>query len=55
MIKGLNYSKIYLFLDNDEAGFATKGFFELGLESQIVDKSDLYSGYTDYNEMWIKK
>ncbi len=49
-----DFSKVYLFLDNDVAGNDCKDFFQLAIEDvEVVDKSNLYAGYKDFNEMTI--
>lgn len=54
-IKKYNFSKIYLFLDNDEAGFSTKDFFIESIKNvPIIDKSFLYKEYNDFNQMIIE-
>ena len=54
-IKKYNFSKIYLFLDNDEAGETTKYFFIESIENiPIIDKSLLYKEYNDFNQMIIE-
>ncbi len=47
-----DFSKIYLFLDNDTAGDDCKDFFQLAVdEVEVVDNSGLYSDYKDFNQM----
>ena len=54
-IKDYNFSKIYLFLDNDEAGTVCKQFFLDNIpHTPITDKSALYSGFKDFNHMTIE-
>jgi len=55
VIAGYEFSKIYLFLDNDEAGETAKQFFidRIG-NTPVVDKSGLYEGYNDFNEMTME-
>ncbi len=49
-----DFSKVYLFLDNDMAGNDCKEFFQLAIEDvEVVDKSNLYAGYKDFNEMTV--
>ncbi len=51
-----DFEKIYLFLDNDRSGEDCRDFFKLACEDiEVVDKSNLYSGYKDFNEMLICK
>jgi 5S rRNA maturation endonuclease (ribonuclease M5) len=55
IINNYHFSKIYLFLDNDDAGVTTKQFFIDHLKNQhITDKSNLYKGYKDFNQMTIE-
>jgi hypothetical protein len=55
IISGYNFSKIYLFLDNDEAGESTKQFFIDHIKNTpITDKSILYNGYNDFNHMTME-
>lgn len=55
LLQGYQFTKIYLFLDNDEGGETTKRFFMDHFQNaQIVDKSGIYSGFADYNEWWCK-
>jgi hypothetical protein len=54
-IKSYSFSKIYLFLDNDKAGIETKNFFMQNISNTpVIDKSDLYKGYKDFNQMTIE-
>ena len=54
-IQKYRFSKVYLFLDNDQAGCETKDFFKQHLNHlPIVDKSNLYEGYKDFNQMLIE-
>ena len=43
------YEKIYLFLDNDKAGFETKREF-YNINKNCVDCSNIYQNYKDFNE-----
>jgi hypothetical protein len=55
IINRYHFSNIYLFLDNDEAWITTKQFFIDQLKNQhITDKSTLYKGYKDFNQMTIE-
>lgn len=55
VISGYNFSKVYLFLDNDEAGESTKQFFiDHITNTPITDKSGLYKGYNDFNQMTME-
>lgn len=54
-IKKYNFSKVYLFLDNDKSGDIAKEFFVDSLKNTpIVDKSHLYDRHNDFNEMIIE-
>ena len=55
VINGYNFSKVYLFLDNDEAGERTKQFFIENIKNTpITDKSSLYKNYKDFNQMTME-
>lgn len=55
IISGYEFSKIYLFLDNDEAGETAKQFFIDNIpNTPVIDKSDLYAGYNDFNQMTME-
>lgn len=55
VINGYNFSKVYLFLDNDEAGESTKQFFIDNIKNTpITDKSSLYKDYNDFNQMTME-
>jgi len=43
------YEKIYLFLDNDKAGFETKREF-YNINKNCIDCSNIYQNYKDFNE-----
>ena len=54
-INQFNFSKVYLFLDNDVAGDDCKQFFKRGAEGvKIIDKSFLYEGHQDFNAWLIE-
>ena len=54
-IKAYNFSKIYLFLDNDEAGTVCKQFFTEAIKTTpITDKSALYKDFNDFNHMTME-
>lgn len=54
-IKKYSFDKIYLFLDNDKAGIETKNFFIQNIKNiPMIDKSDLYKDYKDFNQMTIE-
>jgi len=50
-----HFTKVYLYLDRDDSGKRLKAHFakQLSDEVTIVDKSDLYTGYKDFNEFLI--
>jgi DNA primase len=50
-----NYEKIYLFLDNDEAGEKAKKQLIAKFEGRIKDKSKIYAGYKDVNEFLVQE
>lgn len=55
VIGGYDFSKIYLFLDNDEAGENAKQFFIDNItDTPVIDKSILYKGYNDFNQMTME-
>jgi len=56
-IQQFAFSKVYLFLDNDAAGKMTRDFFQRSIPNtlSVLDKSDLYAGYQDFNAMLIQK
>ena len=55
VINGYNFSKVYLFLDNDEAGESTKQFFIENIKNTpITDKYSLYKDYKDFNQMTME-
>ena len=55
IINRYNFSKVYLFLDNDGAGESTKQFFIDHIKNTpITDKSGLYQGYNDFNHMTME-
>lgn len=50
-----SFTKVYLFLDNDEGGESTKEFFKENIANiPVFDKSDLYKNYKDFNKMTIE-
>jgi len=50
-----SFTKVYLFLDNDEGGESTKEFFKENIQNiPVFDKSDLYKNYKDFNKMTIE-
>lgn len=52
LIKKYQFSTVYCFLDNDESGKDTQQYFELALKGiPVIDKSELYKNYKDFNEM----
>lgn len=55
-IKGHNFSTIYSFLDNDDAGrIALENLQEALPDANLVDKSDVFAPYKDFNEWLIKR
>lgn len=52
-IEQFNFSKVYLFLDNDVSGDDCTQFFKTAIDGvKVIDKSFLYEGYRDFNE-WL--
>lgn len=49
-----DFEKVYLFLDNDNAGDEAKGFLTENLDLEVADKSEIYSGFKDYNDFLQK-
>lgn len=50
-----SFTKIYLFLDNDEGGESTKDFFMENIKNTpLIDKSNLYKNFKDFNTMTIE-
>lgn len=55
IISDFSFTKVYLFLDNDEAGNNAKQFFINNIKYiPVADKSNLYNGFNDYNQMIIE-
>ncbi len=54
-IQSDEFEKVYLFLDNDNAGDDAKTFFTDGLDLEMVDKSGIHSDFKDYNDFWISR
>jgi hypothetical protein len=54
-IRQRKVTKVYLYLDRDATGLQLKAHFtkELSPNIVIVDKSDLYAGYKDFNEFLV--
>lgn len=53
-IKGMQASRVYLYLDRDNSGRELTGYFQQQLQgTTIVDNSDLYVGYKDFNEFLV--
>lgn len=51
-------SGVFLYLDQDAAGRRATAAFIAGLEGcgvPVVDKSDLYAGYSDFNAWWMER
>ncbi len=56
VINQYNFSKVYLFLDNDKSGNETKQFFVDKIKNTpVADKSSLYKDYNDFNEMTMEQ
>lgn len=54
-ITDYSFTKVYLFLDNDKAGNNAKQFFINSIKHiPVADKSNLYNGFNDYNQMIIE-
>jgi 5S rRNA maturation endonuclease (ribonuclease M5) len=54
-IKEMGAGKVYLYLDNDDAGKGLTEYFKQQLHSvTIVDNAHLYAGYKDFNEWLVK-
>lgn len=55
IVDQFQFSKVYLFLDNDKAGNETKQFFLENIKNTPVsDKSVLYQNHTDFNQMTME-
>jgi hypothetical protein len=55
-INQFNFSKVYLFLDNDVAGDDCKQFFKLGVHwIKVIDKSFVYENHKDFNAWSINR
>lgn len=54
VLKSVEFSEIFLFLDNDVAGYKTKDELIKNSRCVIKDKSLIYKGSNDYNEWWVK-
>lgn len=53
-IRRMGAAKVYLYLDLDESGREIAGYFKEQLPGvEILDKSDLYAGYKDFNEFLV--
>jgi len=54
-IRGDHFEKVYLYLDRDDSGIRLKTHFakQLSAKVTVVDKSDLYTDYKDFNELLI--
>jgi len=48
----IEYEKILLFLDNDEAGRNAVDKLKREYDSRVIDYSKVYMGYKDFNEFW---
>jgi DNA primase len=52
-IRNMNAEKAYLYLDHDTSGREITEYFRKELDGvDVLDKSDLYAGYKDFNE-WL--
>jgi DNA primase len=56
-IKEIGCTKIYLYLDRDKSGRFLADYFrhQFGHDITIQDKSELYTGYKDFNEFLVKR
>lgn len=56
-VKREGVTDVSLYLDHDESGREVKGYLEEQLEGvvTIIDKSDLYGGYKDFNEFLVSR
>ena len=53
-ISNSDYERVFLYLDNDIPGKKTVLDITKGLSDKIIiDKSDEYKGYDDYNDYWL--
>ncbi len=53
-IQGMGASKIYLYCDNDKTGKELAAYFHEQLPNvEVLDKSDLYEGYKDFNQFLV--
>ena len=54
-IRNMSVGKVYLYLDRDDSGNRIKAHFtkQLNPDVTLIDKSDLYSGYKDFNEFLV--
>ena len=63
-IREIGFAKVYLYLDRDSAGRKIQNDFrkdaisrilqQLGVGVTIIDKSELYDGYKDFNEFLVQ-
>jgi len=55
-INQFNFTKVYLFLDNDVSGNDCKQFLKLGTENiKVIDKWILYEQHKDFNDWLISE
>jgi len=53
-IKGMEASKVYLYLDRDNSGRELTGYFQKQLQGiTTIDNSDLYAEHKDFNEFLV--
>jgi 5S rRNA maturation endonuclease (ribonuclease M5) len=53
-IKEIGFAKVYLYLDRDFAGRKIQNDFRQQLGVTIIDKSELYDGYKDFNQFLVQ-
>jgi len=54
LLNSKKYTKIYLFLDNDNAGISTKIEF-FSINNNCIDCSNIYENFKDFNEFLVSK
>ena len=53
-IRDMQVSKVYLYTQRDERGIEARNYIAEELKGiDVLDKSDLYEGYEDFNEFLI--
>jgi hypothetical protein len=50
----IHQAKVYLYLDRDSAGRKIQNDFRQQLGVTIIDKSELYDGYKDFNQFLVQ-